>query len=118
VDRVADNIARAALGVKLVPAPPKLRDLATTAAERARFAGTYRLTLPNNNTLELRVFERDGALVAQATGQPEIRLLYQGNDTFGASFDRSLRLTFAPGTPAPKVTLLQGGATIDGPRVQ
>jgi D-alanyl-D-alanine carboxypeptidase len=35
-----------------------------------------------------------------------------------ASFDRSVRLTFAPGTPTPKVTLLQGGATIDGPRVQ
>ena len=30
----------------------------------------------------------------------------------------SLRLTFAPGTPAPKVTLVQGGATIDGPRVR
>jgi D-alanyl-D-alanine carboxypeptidase len=117
VDRVADNIARAALGVPLVPAPPKLLDLATTAEERARFAGTYRLALPNGQTLELRVFERDGKVMAQGTGQPEIPLRYQGNSTFGASFDRSLRLTFAPGNPSPKLTLLQGGATIDGPRI-
>jgi CubicO group peptidase (beta-lactamase class C family) len=117
VDRVADNIARAALGVRLVPAPPKLLDLATTAEERARFAGTYRLVLPNGRPLELRIFERDGKVMAQGTGQPEIPLRYQGNSVFGASFDRSLRITFAPGTPAPRLTLLQGGATIDGPRV-
>lgn len=118
VDRVADNIARAALGVRLVPTPPKLLDLATTAEERARFAGTYRLSLPNGSILELRIFERDGKVMAQGTGQPEIPLRYQGNSTFGAPFDRSLRITFAPGNPAPKLTLLQGGATIDGPRIQ
>jgi D-alanyl-D-alanine carboxypeptidase len=118
VHRVADNIARAALRLPLVAPPPRLLDLATTAEERARFAGTYRLVLPNGRTLELRVFERDGKLLSQGDGQPEIPLRYQGNSTFGASFDPSMRLTFAPGTPAPKLTLLQGGATIDGPRVQ
>lgn len=116
-DRVANNIARAALGVPLVASPARLAELATTAEERARFAGTYRLVLPNGRTLNLRVFERDGKLMAQGDGQGEIPLLYQGNSTFGASFDRSMRLTFAPGTPAPRITLLQGGATIDGPRV-
>jgi hypothetical protein len=30
----------------------------------------------------------------------------------------ALQRTFAPGTPAPKITLVQGGATIDGPRIQ
>jgi CubicO group peptidase (beta-lactamase class C family) len=117
-DRVANNIARAALGVPLTPSPPRLRDLPTTAEERARFAGTYRLPLPNGQTLNLRVFERDGKLMAQGEGQPEIPLRYQGNSTFGASFDRSMRLTFTPGTPSPKVTLLQGGSTIEGVRVQ
>ncbi|MFN2399370.1 MAG: serine hydrolase domain-containing protein [Gemmatimonadaceae bacterium] len=117
VDRVADNIARAALGVRLVPAPPKLRDLATTAEERARFSGTYRLVLPNG-PLELRVFEQDGKLMMQATGQPEFPLRYQGNGSFGAVFDPSFRLTFGAGTPAPKLTLLQGGVTFDGPRVR
>ena len=117
-DRVADNIARAALGAPLVASPPRLADLPTTAEERARFAGTYRLMLPNGRPLNLRVFERDGRLLAQGDGQGETALRYQGNSVFGASFDRSMRLTFAPGTPTPKVTLLQGGATIEGPRVQ
>jgi D-alanyl-D-alanine carboxypeptidase len=116
-DRVANNIARAALGVPLVAGPPRLVDLPTSAQERARVAGTYRLVLPNGRTLELRVFEREGKVLTQGEGQPEIPLRYQGNSTFGASFDPSMRLTFAPGTPAPKLTLLQGGATIDGPRV-
>ena len=116
-DRIADNVARAALGVRLVAPPAKLADLPTTAAERARFAGTYRLALPSGQTLLLRVFERDGKVVTQAEGQPEVPLRYQGNSVFGADFDPSLRLTFAPGTPTPKVTLVQGGATIDGPRV-
>jgi len=116
VDRVADNIARAALGVKLVPAPPKLRDLATTAEERARFSGKYRIALPSG-PLEFRVFENDGKLMAQAAGQPEWPLLYQGNGSFGTAFDSSLRLTFSAGTPAPKLTLAQGGGTFPGPRV-
>jgi CubicO group peptidase (beta-lactamase class C family) len=115
-DRVANNIARAALGIPLVAGPAKLADLPTTAEERARFAGTYRLALPNGRTLALRVFERDGKLMAQGDGQGETPLRYQGNSVFGASFDPSMRLTFAPGTPAPKVILVQGGATIDGPR--
>ena len=116
-DRVANNIARAALGAPLVAPPARLVDLPTTAEERARLAGTYSLALPNGRTLNLRVFERDGKLLAQGDGQGEIPLRYQGNSTFGASFDPSMRLTFAPGTPAPKLTLLQGGAPIDGPRV-
>ena len=116
-DRVADNIARAALGIPLVAPPARLVDLPTTAEERARFAGTYRLALPDGRTLELRIFERDGKMLAQGEGQPEISLRYQGNSVFGAAFDPSLRLTFTPGTPTPKVVLFQGGATIDGPRV-
>jgi D-alanyl-D-alanine carboxypeptidase len=117
-DRLANNIARAALGTPLQATPPRLADLPTTAEERARFAGTYRLLLPNGRTLNLRVFERDGKLMAQGDGQGETPLRYQGNSVFGAAFDRSMRLTFAPGNPTPKITLLQGGATIDGPRVQ
>ena len=116
-DRVAANIARAALGAPLAAPPPRLVDRPTTAELRARIAGTYRLTFPDARTLELRVFERDGRVMAQGTNQPEIGLRYQGDDTFGASFDPSLRIVFAPGTPAPKITLRQGGGSFEGPRV-
>jgi CubicO group peptidase (beta-lactamase class C family) len=116
--RVASNIARAAFGVPLTAGPPPLADRPTTAEERARFAGTYQLKLPNGSTLAFRVFERDGKLVSQGEGQGEIPLLYQGNSVFGASFDPSVRITFAPGVPSPKLTLVQGGATMEAPRAQ
>lgn len=118
VNRVANNIARAAFGAPLTASPPPLADRPTTAEERARFAGTYQLKLPSGQTLAFRVFERDGKLISQGEGQGEIPLLYQGNSIFGASFDRTVRITFAPGTPSPKLTLVQGGATMEAPRVQ
>ena len=118
VDRVADNIARAALGLKMISPPPPARDLPTTAEQRARYVGTYRLALPNAQTLELRIFERDGKLMSQATGQPEFALRFQGNDSFAPSFDPAVRLTFGPGSPAERVTLVQGGGTVVGERVR
>lgn len=118
VDRVANNIARAAFGVPLNAPPAPLADRPTTAAERARFAGTYQLKLPNGQTIAIRVFDRDGKLMAHGEGQGEFPLLHQGNGTFGAAFDPSLRMTFASGSPSPKFTLVQGGATMEAPRVQ
>jgi hypothetical protein len=55
--------------------------------------------------------------MAQGTGQPEIQLRHQGGGAFGASFDPSMRISFAAGNPAPKLTMVQGGATIEGPRI-
>jgi CubicO group peptidase (beta-lactamase class C family) len=118
VNRVANNIARAAFGMPLTASPPPLADRPTTAEERARFAGTYQLKLPNGQSLAFRVFERDGKLISRGEGQGEIPLLYQGNSVFGASFDPSVRITFASGVPSPKLTLVQGGATMEAPRVQ
>jgi CubicO group peptidase (beta-lactamase class C family) len=117
VDRLGDNIARAALGLPLVAGPTALRDLPTTPALRARIVGTYRLSLPNGQQLDLRIFERDGKIISQATGQAEAPLLYQGDDTFGVSFDPTARIAFAPGTPSPTLTLRQGGAAIQAPRI-
>ena len=117
VDRVANNIARAAFGVRLIAPSAPLADRPTTAAERARVAGTYQLKLPNGQTIAIRVFERDGKLMAHGEGQGEFPLLHQGNGTFGAAFDPSLRMTFAPGSPSPKFTLVQGGATMEAPRI-
>lgn len=117
-DRLADNIARAALGRPLVAGPARLADLPTTKEERDRFAGTYLLQLPDGKTLEVRIFEQDGALHTQGAGQPAFRMHYQGNSTFGAPFDRGMRITFAPGSPSPSVTIVQGGGTVVGQRVK
>jgi hypothetical protein len=56
--------------------------------------------------------------MAQAQGQPANEIRYLGNYAFGVAFDPDLRFTFTiVGRKATKVTLLQGGATIEGPRV-
>jgi D-alanyl-D-alanine carboxypeptidase len=118
VDRVAANIARVALGLPLTAPPAAPLDLPTTAEQRTRYVGTYRLVLPNGQPLELRVFEREGRMLSQATGQGEFAILFQGNDVFVASFDPTARLTFAPGNPSPRVTLLQGGQSSVGERIR
>jgi CubicO group peptidase (beta-lactamase class C family) len=117
IDRLADNIARAAFGQSLIPSPTALRDLPTTAEQRARVVGTYRLNLPNGRPLDLRVFERDGKLMSQAAGQDEFALAFQGNETYAPSFDPTARLMFGAGTPAATLTLLQNGASIPGQRI-
>ena len=56
-------------------------------------------------------------MVGQATGHPPIALVYPGDGTFGAAFDPVLRLrVVVDGGRATRVVLLQGGATVEGPR--
>ena len=118
VDRLADNIARAVFGQRLIAPAAPVRDLPVSAEQRARYAGTYLLRMPNGQTMELRIFERDGKMVSQATGQGEFGLLFQGDDTFAPSFDPNARLRFAAGSPSPRVTLLQGGQSLVGERIR
>jgi hypothetical protein len=101
--RVAESVMRAALGIEeFVP-----RNEAVSAAEMARFAGEYRFeTIP----MEIKFFEQDGKMMAQATGQKPARLLYQGNGEFCAEFDPAVEFVFAAGEgPAEGFVLHQGG---------
>lgn len=92
---------------------PEVRDLALDAAERARYSGTYDLGL-----LQLRVFEEGDRLMAQGTNQPSFRLLAQGEHEFRAAFDPTVRLVFrVEGERAESLTLHQGGAVIEGRRI-
>jgi CubicO group peptidase (beta-lactamase class C family) len=108
-DQLADRLARVALGIPL----PVLRDLSLTAAERARYTGTYAL-----GTLTLRIFEQGDSLMAQATGQGADRLRSQGQHRFIASFDDAVRLDFeVTGDRATGFILHQGGRDLHAARV-
>ena len=114
-DQLMNNIARVVLGV---PLPKEAARVTLSAAERARYAGRYELHLPNGAVLPLRVWSGDSTVLTQATGQPAVELIPYGNHVFGAAFDPSLRMTFhLDGDHATGLTLLQGGATIEAPRV-
>jgi CubicO group peptidase (beta-lactamase class C family) len=101
--KVADAVARAAMDIKeFVPA-----DGAVSADEIARFSGEYAF---DDIPLALKVFERDGKIWSQATGQGAIRLLYQGKGEFLAEFDPRVKIVFAEGAgPCEQLVLHQGG---------
>ncbi|MFM9995765.1 MAG: serine hydrolase domain-containing protein [Phycisphaerales bacterium] len=108
--RVADTVARLALGLAVFE--PK--DLALSPTDIARFSGEFAFeSIP----LEIRFFDRDGKMWAQATGQQENRLLYQGDGEFRASFDATVKFVFAAGADrADSFVLHQGGGTISAKR--
>lgn len=115
-DELVKQLARAALGVPLAR-PPKF--LPFTAADLSlfpRFVGVYALALPSGPR-DLTVVMQGEHLTAQLAGQPAIPILFLGDNTFGVAFDPNLRFIFTmDGTRATKVTLLQGGQSLAGPR--
>lgn len=115
------NLLRVAYGVAPVAraaaaAPAAAPSLST--ADRDAIVGNYTLQLPDGQPLPIKFFLDGTRLMAQAQGQEANEIRYLGNYTFGVAFDPALRFTFTiDDGKATKVTLLQGGATIEGPRV-
>lgn len=120
VDRLAVNLASAVLGEPLRAGPRGVTAVTLPTAVRDSAVGRYLLQLgPNRLPIELRA-EGDG-LVSQAQGQGSFPLIYAGDDTFGASFDPTVRVRLVRegGRSDGRVTgirLQQGGGTFDGPR--
>ena len=115
------NLLRVAYGVAPVgqgAAATAAGALSLSAADRDAIMGNYTLQLPGGQLLSIRFFLDGTRVMAQAEGQPANELQYRGNYEFGVAFDPALRFTFTlDGGKATKVTLLQGGARIEGPRV-
>lgn len=100
---VAEDIAMAVLGLER----EKAKDESTTAKQRARLVGSYRI---DEIGMNLRVTEKDGKLIVQADGQPAFPVLWQGGEEFRASFDHSVRLVWNADGKA--FELHQGGAIV------
>jgi D-alanyl-D-alanine carboxypeptidase len=115
--RVAYGVAPVARGAApttaAVPAgPPSL-----STADRDAIVGNYTLQLPDGQKLPIKFFLDGTRLMSQAQGQESYEVRYLGNYAFGVAFDPALRLTFTiVAGKTTKVTLVQGGATIEGPR--
>lgn len=120
-NRLVQNLLRVAYGVAPVgrpaagtqPAAPSLSE-----ADRDAIVGNYTLQLPGGQQLPIKFFLEGSRLMGQAQGQPANEIRYLGNHAFGVAFDPELRFTFTiVAGKATKVTLLQGGMTVEGPRV-
>ena len=104
---LAENLAAGAIGV---PLKQKNKLVAVALQSADKYVGTYDIALPNGQTLSLTIAQGPDGLTAEAPGQGKIPLTYLGNDTFGASFDPTMRLTIQ-GT---KAKLVQRGVTMEG----
>ena len=117
---LAQNLLRVAYGVAPVGRAEPGRSAVPTLspADRDAMVGNYTLHLPGGQQLPIKFFMDGTRFMAQAQGQPANEIQYLGNYAFGASFDPAMRFTFTmDASKATKVTLLQGGATMEGPRV-
>jgi hypothetical protein len=116
------NLLRVAYGEAPVAgrgraAPTQAAAPSLSAADRDAIIGNYTLQLPGGQTLPIKFFLDGTRLMAQAQGQDANEIRYLGNYEFGVAFDPALRFTFTmEAGKATKVTLLQGGAKVEGPR--
>ena len=118
---LVQNLLRVAYGVAPVARGAAAAQAAVASlspADRDAIVGSYTLQVPGGQPLPIRFFLEGSRLMAQGQGQEANEMRYLGNATFGVAFDPELRFTFTIDSgKATKVTLLQGGTRIDGPRV-
>jgi hypothetical protein len=106
-EELADSIAYAVLGIE----PPIVKDEPIPAELIARLSGDYLFT---GIGMDARVFEREGKLMLQGSGQDAFRILWQGGLEFRAEFDTDVRLVFA--ADGKSLVIYQGGGKADGVR--
>jgi D-alanyl-D-alanine carboxypeptidase len=106
-EKLADAIAYAALGTE----PQKVKDEAIPKELIARLSGEYAFA---GIGMDSKIFEREGKLMLQASGQEAFRLLWQGGLEFRAAFDNEVKLVFA--ADGRSLVLHQGGRKADGVR--
>ncbi len=106
--RTERRIARAVLGLP----EPQAKDIALSAAERARYAGTYKpVGRVRGGPPQLQIVEQEGRLRV-VMGEDSYGLLYQGEHLFVADYDPDLRYSFrVEGAEAIEVVFGQFGIT-------
>ncbi len=111
------NLARAVLGLPLRPSPaavPAVHAVPTTADERNRLLGLYRIELLNASSqhravaMTLCVYEEAGKLKGQYGAFTPFVLVKEADSRF-ARPDTRARFRFEPGSGRPKVADIEGG---------
>jgi CubicO group peptidase (beta-lactamase class C family) len=113
------NIARAVLGIPLVPRSPRLPAVAMTPADRDALLGTYDLVCPDGRLLPLRVYLAGDTLMAaaQGLGPGAMPLLHIGNQRFRATIDPTHSFAFSTENGVvSRVRWVQGSTSMEGRR--
>jgi D-alanyl-D-alanine carboxypeptidase len=111
-ERIAHQLARAALGIPL-EVPPK--GIALSPAVMASYVAKFDLTIDAPHLFS--VYLKEGALYGMMDTQSPEKMIPLGNDTFGVAFNPDVRLIFTMvgGTPT-KITLRRNGGAFEGTR--
>lgn len=117
---IADNLARAALGLPFrAPARPPTEVAPLDAAGRARYVGAYAVRMPDGTSRTARVFEEEGQLKVQLQGQPAaVRLLSLGGDAFAPERPGPAVRFTVRGGKAATILFDQGARPLMGRRVR
>lgn len=85
-DEVADNLARVAFGMPLLPDEPVApADLPISSDEITRLSGNYKVTWPDGSKRNARIYANGQQLMLQIENQPAIRMMKQSApNTFAA----------------------------------
>ena len=108
------DLGAALLGLDVPVQPPRLAVPASPALLKA-FAGDYQL-----GALKLRIWQTDGRVMAQASGQPAFELHHDSHgDFYPTTFDALLVPVLEPGPDAPlqRFAWRQGGGIVEGRRI-
>jgi len=111
---LALNVARAVVGLPIVPMPKPLVAMQLADSLRDRLSGVY-----DFGKLVLHVTVEDGRVMAQpdGPGQPKFPLVHLGNLRFGADVDRTLFVTFVnENGKISKAQFTQRGSSLEGTR--
>jgi D-alanyl-D-alanine carboxypeptidase len=80
--RLADNIARAVLGLPLQSGTPQFADLPTTPEERVLYAGKYAMAMPDGARRDVTIEDANGQLMVRLGGGTPARLQRQREHVF------------------------------------
>lgn len=97
---------------------PRVKDLTLPAEQRQRYIGRYTVDLPQGTRTTLRVYEKNGVLMALPANEDQSRrLLYQGDNVFFADGDPHFALAFVvEHGRATRFTVHRADGVIEGVR--
>jgi hypothetical protein len=117
---VANAMLRVVLGLPDATPPTPVKDLATTAAERARYVGEYLLTQPDGRRVPVTVTERGDVLIVQSALDPRPQTLRsEGDHVFVSSDNDRIAFDVTANRATGFVMGPKGGSrTFEGARVK
>ena len=89
-----------------------------TSAQRQPYLGSYVITTPDNERINFRIYESEGALLGQPGAEAPVRLVYLGDNLFRTEGQYDYTVTFIiENGRAARFTARSGDTVLQGTRL-